>query len=133
MALVAGATSADAAAGGAVTLQGGNGLSLDPRNGGDGGAILLEGGAALGRARCDVGGSMMISGGSATCGTGGSVTLQSGIGHAGSSGRVIVGSPDVGGDGASGAVTIATGDAVTADSGQVSIDQYWRFTRWGGW
>ena len=67
-------------AGGAVVLRGGNATAADF---GQGGAIALTAGAALGKESSNRGGSVSISAGAALAGTGGSVAVTSGFAAAG--------------------------------------------------
>ena len=100
--------------GGAVQVTGG--LSA----GGQGGAVVLQGGETI-----DVdggaGGSVELVGGESAEGTGGAVLIASGMGRSLTSGEVVVRSEMSGPGGVSGRVLVQTGTSCAGDSGGISL------------
>ena len=86
--MISGETTAVGETGGWVQITGGKGSNTDAGNGGDGGAVFIDGGAAKGANNLDLGGNIELTGGKADAGTGGNIIIETGMGFATSSGYI---------------------------------------------
>ena len=94
MTVTAGKTTADSAAGGALTLKAGIG---EGNSGSEGGAVSIEGGLGAN--------------------TGGAVSVTSGVGTADDSGSMTIATADSGSSGVSGDMTLTTGTSTFGATG----------------
>jgi hypothetical protein len=90
-------------------------------DGGNGGAVQIFGGKALGGHHFDDGGNIEMWGGHARGGEGGSIVLKTGYGFTTSSGRVSISTVNSGQAGVSGGINIFTGTTSLGNSGHFSV------------
>ena len=90
-------------------------------DGGDGGAVYIEGGPAAGLSPNDPGGDVSVNGGAAPVGTGGSIKISSGVGRLASSGRVFISTSDAGSSGVSGRINMMTGTSSEGSTGAIML------------
>jgi hypothetical protein len=106
---------AAAQVGGGIALQAGSGTSINPSNGGDGGAVQVRGGQGMGgKPNIDIGGMIHLEGGTSRTSTGGKIELFSGTGTTSSSGDMALMTVDAGKKGDSGTLQLQTGNSTTS-------------------
>lgn len=106
--------------GGGIEIFAGNGVSADQYDGGNGGSVMIEAGAAEGEGVNDIGGSITIKGGNSIAASGGSVTVKSGYSKQEVSGKISISSSDGIG---TGDVSISSGLASDQKSGAIHLGE----------
>ncbi len=106
--------------GGGIEIVAGTGISADQYDGGNGGSVMIEAGAAKGEGANDTGGSTTIKGGNSIASSGGSVIVGSGSSEQGVSGTISITSSDGIG---TGDVSIGSGMASDQTSGTIYLGE----------
>jgi len=107
--LTAGKSTAQAAQGGSVFINGGEGANSHTNDGGDGGDIFVTGGASQGLNINDNAGDISLEGGKAYAGYGGNIKLVSGAGTSTTSGSILINTANAGVAGVSGGISLSSG------------------------